>query len=305
MRTSTLPTLIAAAGFALLAGAVPAFGQPPPADPKPAKEKPPKKLPDETRAVVNEIEEAYKAPLEFHEDVLDELRKQYKNPTPEREAKLFYEIRRLHATTPEAEQAILHEVRRAYELRTPEQEARLFAEIRRSPTLPPGTVHPTTRVEQAGKLFRRLDQDGDGRLGPAELTDALRGQQRRWDRNRDGFVDAAEYGEFFQSHHEVVAAAVEAGEIPLKLPKGVAGPGGAPAGEARRPAVQLPKGLPNWFAEYDADRDGQVGLYEWRWKKRPIREFVPMDRNGDGYLTPAELLHFLAEQAKADPKKAP
>src|SRR5436309_1019361 len=68
---------------------------------------------DEFRAILKEIEEAYKAPREVDKDVLDELRKQYSNPTPEREAKIFKEIRRLYATTPEQEQVILAEMRKA------------------------------------------------------------------------------------------------------------------------------------------------------------------------------------------------
>ena len=64
---------------------------------KPQTRKPP---PDEFRSLVREVEEAYKAPFEVDKDILDELRKQYKNPTPEREAKIFLEIRRPYHLTP-------------------------------------------------------------------------------------------------------------------------------------------------------------------------------------------------------------
>jgi len=273
----------------------------PPADVKALKEQAAKSLPDESRSIVKEIEEAYKAPLEVHEDVLDELRKQYKSPTPEREAKLFYEIRRLYNTTPEQEQHLLREVRKAYVVQSREQEARLFGEIDKVEKLPLGMVHPTTQAEQAGKLFRKLDQNGDGILGPNEITETLRGQQRRWDRNRDGIIDPSEYNAFFQTHHQVVADAVAAGEIPLKLPKGMTGPtdtlpmsGPRPGGI---PAKPVP-GLPAWYAEYDTDGDGQVGLYEWRKKGKTIAEFTAMDVNADGYLTSRELASYLAAQAK-------
>ena len=40
-----------------------------------------------------------------------------------------------------------------------------------------------------------------------------------------------------------------------------------PPPEDNRPTVyrvgSLPQGLPSWFAAYDTDQDGQVGLYEW------------------------------------------
>lgn len=294
MGTRNLPLVVASI---LLASPV-GYGQPP-ADVKALKVQAAPALPDEARAIVKEIEEAYKAPLEVHEDVLDELRKQYKDPTPKREAKLFYEIRRLYNTTPEQEAIILQEVRKAYYLQSREQELRLFGEIDKVEKLPLGTVHPVTQAEQAGKLFQKLDHNGDGILGPDEVTETLRGQQRRWDRNRDGIIDATEYGAFFQSHHQVVADAVAAGEIPLKLPKGITGPNDTlPASGPRPDRGPAKPNLPAWYAEYDTDGDGQVGLYEWRKQGKTIAEFARMDVNEDGYLSPRELTSYLAAQPK-------
>jgi hypothetical protein len=53
---------------------------------------------------------------------------------------------------------------------------------------------------------------------------------------------------------------------------------------------KLPDNLPPWFKELDTDRDGQVGLYEWKAAGRPVNEFVAMDQNGDGFLTVEEVL---------------
>jgi hypothetical protein len=76
----------------------------------------------------------------------------------------------------------------------------------------------------------------------------------------------------------------------------------APAEEAR-PVVyragNLPANLPDWFAQYDTDRDGQVALYEWKAAGGPVQEFERMDLNHDGFVTAEELLRFYAAQAKA------
>jgi hypothetical protein len=69
--------------------------------------------------------------------------------------------------------------------------------------------------------------------------------------------------------------------------------------EEDRPVVyrygNLPRGLPGWWDTLDTDRDGQIGLYEWRRSSNPpgsINMFVEMDLNGDGYLTASEWLRY-------------
>jgi hypothetical protein len=79
-------------------------------------------------------------------------------------------------------------------------------------------------------------------------------------------------------------------------PPGLAFAQGPPPRSDFRPRAfrsrQLPKGLPGWFRELDTDRDGQVSLYEWRMAKRSLDEFLRMDRNRDGYLSPEEVLRY-------------
>ena len=74
---------------------------------------------------------------------------------------------------------------------------------------------------------------------------------------------------------------------PPEAPRPAAPP--APRPVVYRPG-QMPAGLPNWFAELDTDRDGQVGLYEWRAADRIADDFVTLDLNQDGFATAEEIL---------------
>ena len=62
-------------------------------------------------------------------------------------------------------------------------------------------------------------------------------------------------------------------------------------GSARGSAsVSLMLTLPSSYSEGDIDGDGQIGMYEWKkWKKSALSQFLLLDRNDDGFLTPWEL----------------
>ena len=107
------------------------------------------------------------------------------------------------------------------------------------------------------------------------MDEVLRGESHKWDANGDGFIDLKEFKAYYRARAERERAAEAAAG-----PK----PGPAPGG------TDLPPGLPAWFQEYDTDHDGQVGLYEWKAARQPIARFLEMDANGDGFLTPDEVL---------------
>ena len=54
----------------------------------------------------------------------------------------------------------------------------------------------------------------------------------------------------------------------------------------QRPRVTVD--LPEKFKDRDKNDDGQIGLYEW--ERSAIAAFQALDRNGDGFLTPRELV---------------
>lgn len=284
MRTAHLPAL---AITAALISSAPASGQTPP--------KPP---PDEFEALVKVVENAYKAPLEVEKDVLDELRKQYRGPTPEREAKIFKEIRRVYEPTADQADAILREVRLAYESPTAAQEERVLEAIRRVPKLPPGTVPAHIQADRAEKLFRKLDRDSDGLLANDELPEGLNDQRKQWDRNGNGLIDPDEYAAYYGAQLKVVSDAVARGEVPIRVPI-APGAGPEPArAPMPRPVAKPAMSLPDWFAQLDTDADGQVGLYEWKKAGRRVADFLAMDANGDGYLEASEVQAYLAGPGK-------
>jgi Ca2+-binding EF-hand superfamily protein len=54
----------------------------------------------------------------------------------------------------------------------------------------------------------------------------------------------------------------------------------------------LPEGLPPWFAQQDKNGDGQICMAEYSsfWNDQKANEFVRLDSNGDGLITPRECL---------------
>jgi Ca2+-binding EF-hand superfamily protein len=270
------------------AGASVAAGQP-------ADEGPGKTL-DADREILKQIKEAYKAQYEVPEDVLQDLRKSYKQPSAQREASMIRDLRRLYLLSEAHEQAILREIHKAIEHPSAEQEARLFREIEKAERLPNGAVAPTIQASQAEKLFGKLDLNADGRLETTELTDSLRSERFRWDANRDGSIDLREFFAYYQGRLRWLADEVAAGRIDLGLKRG--GPVIQIEDEDARPNVyragKLPRGLPSWFESLDFDKDGQIGLYEWRRAGKALNEFGALDRNDDGLITPEEALRYLA-----------
>lgn len=57
--------------------------------------------------------------------------------------------------------------------------------------------------------------------------------------------------------------------------------------------------LPSEYKGRDKNGDGQIGLYEWERSK--YTEFAKLDKNGDGFLTPSELVQRSSSSAAVSP----
>ena len=58
-------------------------------------------------------------------------------------------------------------------------------------------------------------------------------------------------------------------------------------------ADTMPKGVPPWFKKLDTDKDGQVSISEWRKGGKALDDFRKHDLNGDGFITPDEMLRTM------------
>ena len=140
--------------------------------------------------------------------------------------------------------------------------------------------------EDADKVFRVLDIDGDGMLVPEELTTKLRDERPRADVNGNGRIDKDEYRTYFQRRVTVSA------EVAVKAME--------QNGRGSDPKIPNRPGstLPTWFTDVDTDKDGQVALSEWRKAGRAIAVFQEMDLDGDGLLTKEEYARFARMKEK-------
>lgn len=153
--------------------------------------------------------------------------------------------------------------------------------------------------EDIERRFTESDANKDGKLSPDEISDRspLKSSFKDADTNTDGYIDRDEYKKYI--------AARFGGDS-----NGGSGDGGFGSSESRRdkekpkeePLVairygKLPAGLPDWWNDLDTDKDGQVGLYEWRADGRDVKEFVRMDLDGDGLLAPQDWQRFNVQEA--------
>jgi hypothetical protein len=189
---------------------------------------------------------------------------------------------------------------------------------------PAAPAERTVSDEEVARMMRRYDKNDDGRVSAeeAQSTERLKYVFAHYDANKDGFVDMAEMRVYTVDRVNNRVPEPPGGGDPRSQP-----PGGqpyysydqggdrrgsrdtiAPPAEEERPVAvrfgKLPKDLPSWWTTLDTDKDGQVGLYEWRADKRAISEFATMDLNGDGLLTAEEYLRFkklpVTSEVKAD-----
>lgn len=185
------------------------------------------------------------------------------------------------------------------------------------------------------RRFAEYDQNKDGRLSLEEASDRMKPSFKEIDANGDGSIDLSEYKGYIARRFGGGPGGGGPGGGPPgggswnggnnnwgNGPGWGGGPPGGPGGggwgggpsnggDAHRDEKKeenvfairygkLPPGLPDWFTELDTDKDGQIGLYEWRAAGKDTKEFMAMDLDHDGLLAPQELLRYNARKAEDD-----
>jgi hypothetical protein len=160
------------------------------------------------------------------------------------------------------------------------------------------------------KRFNESDVNHDGKLSPDEVSDRspLKANFEESDTNKDGYIDLAEYKAYISARFGNFEGEGN-GAYGSYAGNGNYGRDNRdPRGEKKEEPVvairygKLPNGLPSWWDSLDTDKDGQIGLYEWRADGREVKEFQKMDLDGDGLIAPQEWFRYnvlSAEQAKA------
>jgi hypothetical protein len=180
------------------------------------------------------------------------------------------------------------------------------------------------------RRFRDMDQNQDGRVSFEEASDRTRQNWAEIDVNRRGYIEFDDYKNYIARRFGGGGGGPpQFGQQPGGFGQPPGGFGGPPGTDFRGTGEggfggpgfgrkgddkkaedfsnvairfgKLPPGLPDWFAEYDQDKDGQVNMYEWRTVGgKTSAEFREWDANADGLIAPQEVIRVAAAKAEAE-----
>lgn len=141
--------------------------------------------------------------------------------------------------------------------------------------------------------MRQYDKNKNGVLDKDEIAE-LRGGLRNADRNNDGTITLDELTLQVQDYGQRRSeSSGPSGRSSSSTTTSASG-GSRKSYRFLTATERLPSGLPDWFAQKDADGDGQVSMAEYTgsWNDSAVADFLKFDLNNDGIITPGECLRF-------------
>ncbi len=166
--------------------------------------------------------------------------------------------------------------------------------------------------------FKRHDKNGDGVLNYEEMSSKLKGEYAKWDRNKNRLISLIEYRGYLRNYYERQRKEREAYEKAKTEGRfaGALPPGYSIDSEEdlikdldKKPIVfrsgDLGGDMTMKLEKIDTDKDAQIRLYEWKTAGLELKDFEFYDRNGDAFLTVAEVISqskIAKEEGRGDPK---
>jgi Ca2+-binding EF-hand superfamily protein len=148
----------------------------------------------------------------------------------------------------------------------------------------------------ANEMVQRFDRNRDGVLSGDEISSRMSGNPLDFDRNRDGKLTASELAARYARRRESRDESRRdddrrfdgRNDEPVEIPDLFPGRQSYAIKDSRR----LPEGLPGFFKDKDANRDGQVSMAEFaeEWNDEVVSQFFASDLNRDGIITADEAL---------------
>ena len=192
-----------------------------------------------------------------------------------------------------------------------------------------GDTTPQKIQRYVRRLFTKYDVNLSGVLEATEWR-AMQGTPGRADADRDGILTRGEFIRHVLSYGRSRRITGSAGDLARTTPDFASPPTDSSGESAKRntkgaaaepspdddyrrdrkfyiPRRRLPKGLPSWFLDRDADGDGQLTLAEYAsaGQQSGSTDFSRMDVNRDGLLTAAECAGPLQSDLKPSKKSEP
>ncbi len=137
--------------------------------------------------------------------------------------------------------------------------------------------------ERIGAGWRDVDTDRNGVLSFEEVSERFAAYERPPAETGDDSTEGGSSDVSKNRRLSPYAQRQRAGALPLVRRRSY---------RRRTPHERLPAGIPGWYIQKDADRDGQIMMVEYAkgWNDERLAEFNRYDFNRDGIITPEECL---------------